>query len=149
MIRPGLQTGERSTSLFQRVCTALYLLTVLTLWCDVLYRQLWLRQPVTEFFDVALILTLNVVLSNAAILYSGGITVRRFQASLVDADACVEGLARIATASENGSLQYGFVTREGRQILSVRRVVSASRFSEGLACLTVVRAWYERLSPID
>ncbi len=83
MIRPGLQIDERSTSIFRRVCTALYLLTVLALWCDVLYRQLWLRQAVTEFLDVALILTLNVVLSIAAILYAGGITVRRFQASLV------------------------------------------------------------------
>lgn len=83
MKRPGLQIDERSASIFRKVCTALYLATVTTLWLDVLYRQLWLRQPVTEFLDLALILTLNVILAIAAILYSGGITVPRIHTSLV------------------------------------------------------------------
>lgn len=84
MTKPsGLQTDERSVSIFRRVCTMMYLGTTVALWLDVLYRQLWLRQPVSEFIDLALVLVANVVLVVAAILYFGGVVVPRFRPSLV------------------------------------------------------------------
>jgi hypothetical protein len=61
----------------------MYLATIGALWLDVLYRQLWLRQPVTSFMDIAVILIANVVLAIAAVLYFGGVTIPKFRASLV------------------------------------------------------------------
>ncbi len=81
--QPGLQADERSASIFRRVCAQMYLATIAALWLDVLYRQLWLHQSITEFIDVALVLIANVVLAIAAILYFGGIVIPRLRASLV------------------------------------------------------------------
>jgi hypothetical protein len=61
----------------------MYLATICVLWLDVLYRQLWLHQPVTQFMDTALVLTANVVLAIAVVLYFGGVSIPRFRASLV------------------------------------------------------------------
>ena len=83
MKRPGLQVDERSASIFRSVCTRMYLATIALLWLDVLYRQLWLHQPVTEFMDIALVLIVNVVVAIGAILYFGGVTIPRFRASVV------------------------------------------------------------------
>jgi hypothetical protein len=81
--QPGLQTDERSVSIFRRVCAQMYLATIAALWLDVLYRQLWRHQPVTEFMDLALVLIANVVIAIAAILYNGGIVIPRLRASIV------------------------------------------------------------------
>ncbi|MBZ5497519.1 MAG: hypothetical protein LAP85_14045 [Acidobacteriia bacterium] len=83
MKQSGVQVDERSASIFRRVCTRMYLATIVVLWLDVLYRQLWLHQPVTDFMDLALIVIANVVLPIGAILYFGGVTIPRFRASLV------------------------------------------------------------------
>ncbi len=48
-----------------------------------LYRQLWLRQPVTAFLDIAVVLIANVLLAIAAMLYFGGVTIPRFRSSIV------------------------------------------------------------------
>ena len=81
--QPGLQADERSALIFRRVCAQMYLATIALLWLDVLYRQLWLHQPVTEFIDLALVLIANVVIAIAAILYFGGVVIPRLRASLV------------------------------------------------------------------
>ncbi len=83
MRQSGLRVDERGASILGRVCTGMYLATIVALWLDVLYRQLWLHQPVTSFADIALVLIANVVLSIAAILYFGGVVLPRFRASLV------------------------------------------------------------------
>ncbi|MBN1568900.1 MAG: hypothetical protein JXA73_13710 [Acidobacteria bacterium] len=83
MKQTSLQVDERSAIVFSKVCTRLYLATIGVLWLDVLYRQIGLRQPVTEFMDIAILLTANVILAIAAILYLGGVTIPRFRVSLV------------------------------------------------------------------
>ena len=83
MKRAALQVDERSITIFKNVCTRMYLATICGLWLDVLYRQVWLRQPVAEFMDIALVLIANVVLAIAAVLYFGGVSVPRFRTSLV------------------------------------------------------------------
>jgi len=75
MSRRGLQADERSALIFRRLCTRMYLATMGVLWLDVLYRQLWLRQPAAQFLDIALMLIVNVVLSIGAVLYSGGVSI--------------------------------------------------------------------------
>ena len=83
MRHSGLQVDERNATIFGRVCTRMYLATIGALWLDVLYRQVWLHQPVTAFMDIAVVVLANVVIAIAAILYFGGVTIPRFRASLV------------------------------------------------------------------
>ncbi len=83
MRQPGLQVDERSASIFRKVCTRMYVATIALLWLDVFYRQVWLRQPVTEILDIALILIASMAFAIGAILYSGGIIIPKFRASIV------------------------------------------------------------------
>lgn len=79
----NLQIDERSATVFRKICTRMYLITIVLLWLDVLYRFFWLDQPVTGFIDIAVLLTINVVFAIGAILYFGGVTIPRFRASFV------------------------------------------------------------------
>ena len=79
----NLQVDERSALVFRKICTRMYLITIIALWLDVLYRFFWLDQPVTGFLDIAALLTINVVFAIGAILYFGGVTIPRFRASFV------------------------------------------------------------------
>lgn len=79
----NLQVDERSAMVFRKICTRMYLLTILALWLDVLYRLFRLDQPVTDFIDIAVLLIVNVVFAIGAILYFGGVTIPRFRASFV------------------------------------------------------------------
>jgi hypothetical protein len=83
MKHSSLQVDERSAAIFGKVCTRMYLATIGLLWLDVLYRQLWLGQPVKAFWDIAVLLIFNVVLAIAAILYFGGVTLPKIRASLI------------------------------------------------------------------
>lgn len=74
----------------------MYLLTIIALWLDVLYRLFWLDQPVTVFMDIAILLTVNVVLAICAILYFGGVSIPRFRASFVAAFYAISVLAGTA-----------------------------------------------------
>jgi hypothetical protein len=56
----------------------------------------------------------------------------------------------VAVKDAAGGMSYGYIDTLGRIVVKPRSgIVSASQFSEGLASLTVVRAWYERLSPLS
>jgi hypothetical protein len=133
MKRPGLQTDERSASIFQKVCTALYIVTVVTLWLDVLYRQLWLRQAVTEFLDLALILTFNVVLSIAAILYAGGISIPKIHASLV---ALFYGVCVVA-----GTLFWIVKDPDGSQVRPLAKLLIIASTAAIFVLLYLLAAW--------
>jgi len=83
MRHSNLQVDERSAGIFRKICTCMYLATVGVLWCDVLYRRFRLGQAVTEFLDIAILLTANVVLAIGAILYFGGIVIPRIRTSFI------------------------------------------------------------------
>jgi hypothetical protein len=83
MRNPNLQMDERSAAIFRKVCTFLYLATVGVLWGDVLYRRIRLGQSVADFLDIAVLLTANVIVAIAAILYFGGITLPKIRASYI------------------------------------------------------------------
>lgn len=83
MKHSNLQVDERSAAIFRNVCTRMYLATIGVLWLDVLYRQVWLGQPVTAFVDIAVLLIANVVLAIAAILYLGGVVIPKIRASFI------------------------------------------------------------------
>ena len=83
MRHSNLQVDERSAAIFSKACTRMYLATIGALWLDVLYRQIWLGQPVTAFLDIAILLVANVVLAIAAILYFGGVIMPRIRTSFI------------------------------------------------------------------
>ena len=61
-----------------------------------------------------------------------------------------EGFALVAVRNAAGRVSYGYVDMLGRYVLRPQSgVVNALHFSEGLAPLTVIRKWYERLSPLS
>jgi hypothetical protein len=80
---PRLQIDERNVTTTRKICTRLYLVTIGALWLDVFWRQFVLRQPLSEFGDLAALMTANVILFIGAILYYGGVTLPRIRASVV------------------------------------------------------------------
>ncbi len=67
---------ERQLSLFRLVCTRLYLVTLLLLWVDMMYRKLILEQHYSEHEDIAIILTANALILIAAFAWYLGPAVR-------------------------------------------------------------------------
>jgi len=82
---PGLQVDERSAGIMRKICTRLYLFTIAALWLDVCWRQFILNQPLSEFLDLAVLMTANVLLAIGAVLYYGGVTVPVIRTSAVAA----------------------------------------------------------------
>jgi hypothetical protein len=83
MKHSSLQVDERSALIFRKICTWMYLITIGALWVDVLYRQLWIGQPVTEFIDIAVLLTANIIIAIAVVIYLGGVSIPRFPVFLI------------------------------------------------------------------
>lgn len=77
MSRHGLRLDERNIAVIRRVCTVMYLLTILGLIGIVNVRQFALGQPHSAYGDVAMLLTLNVIGLLGAVLYFGGVTLPR------------------------------------------------------------------------
>ncbi len=80
---PRIQIDECNVTTTRKICTRLYLVTIAALWLDVFWRQFILRQPLSEFGDLAALMAANVVLFIGAILYYGGVTLPRIRASVV------------------------------------------------------------------
>jgi hypothetical protein len=80
---PGLQIDERSVAVTRKICTILYLMTIMVLWLDVLWRQFLLKQSLSEFWDLAALMTANVILFVASLLYFGGIALPKIRVSAV------------------------------------------------------------------
>ena len=75
MSRPPVPLDERNIDSIRKVCTVMYGLTMVLLALAVLYRQFALGQTTQEFEDIAVILTSNVIVGLAALLYFGGVAV--------------------------------------------------------------------------
>lgn len=73
MTKAPLALDERSVETVRKVCTVMYGATMVLLALTILYRQFALGQPIGEFEDIAVILTLNVIVGLAALLYFGGV----------------------------------------------------------------------------
>jgi hypothetical protein len=83
MKKPVLQVDERNVARTRKICTRLYLFTIAALWLDVFWRQIVLHQSLAEFWDLAALMTANIILFIGAVLYFGGVTVPKIRASLV------------------------------------------------------------------
>jgi len=71
--RSPLALDERNVETVRKVCTVMYGGTMVLLSLAIFYRQFALGQPTGEFEDIAVILTLNVIVGLGALLYFGGV----------------------------------------------------------------------------
>jgi len=60
---------ERETNTFRTICTLMYLLTILALIAIQLYRQFVLLQPQEAWNDIAMLLTVNILVLLGSTLY--------------------------------------------------------------------------------
>jgi hypothetical protein len=71
---------ERDLDVFRKVCTALYLITVYSLSGVLFYRQFVLHQSISEWNDIAMIVTINIFACLGALLYiSGGVRLKNIK----------------------------------------------------------------------
>lgn len=73
MSRTRLNLDERSMGIVRKISTALYIITIYSLIGVQLYRQFVLHQPTEAWEDIAVIITLNVVVWLGSLLYLSGI----------------------------------------------------------------------------
>ncbi|MFC1528567.1 hypothetical protein ACFL5B_01515 [Candidatus Latescibacterota bacterium] len=71
----GIKLDERNRAIIGRICTILYAFTIYFLIGDVLYREFALHQSPKQFHDIAALMTGNVLLFIALLLYYGGVNV--------------------------------------------------------------------------
>lgn len=64
---------ERNLTIFRKICTTFYLITLYTLVGIVSYRQFVLQQPTEEWNDIAMLLTINILATFGAYLYVSGV----------------------------------------------------------------------------
>jgi hypothetical protein len=64
---------ERDLNVFRKVCTTLYLITIFTLMGIISYRQFVLHQPLEEWNDIAMLMTINILTAFGAYLYISGV----------------------------------------------------------------------------
>jgi hypothetical protein len=78
MRKTGFGLDERNRAVLGKICTILYIFTIYFLLGDILYRQLVLHQNTRQFEDIAVLMTGNVLIFIALMLYFGGVPVGRF-----------------------------------------------------------------------
>ena len=64
---------ERETNTFRFICTLMYLLTIFSLIVIQLYRQFVLHQPQEAWNDIAMLLTVNILVLLGLTLYLTGV----------------------------------------------------------------------------
>ena len=73
MKRRFLKLDERDLNIFHKICTTLYLLTILALMVIQAYRQFVLHQPQKAWNDIAMLLAVNILATLGAYLYATGV----------------------------------------------------------------------------
>jgi hypothetical protein len=77
--KPLLQMDERNKLIAYKVATIMYLLTILAMQGIVIYRQFALGQVISDFEDIAILMTINSLFLISALLYFGAIPIRRLK----------------------------------------------------------------------
>jgi hypothetical protein len=73
MKRNIFKLDERDLNIFRRICTTLYLITIYALIGIQAYRQFIRHQPMEEWNDIAMLLTVNILATLGAYLYATGV----------------------------------------------------------------------------
>ena len=70
---------ERNKQIANKVISMMYFLTIIAIAGIVLYRQFVLGQKISDFEDIAIILTFNSLFLVSALLYFGAIQIRKLK----------------------------------------------------------------------
>ena len=68
---------ERFAANFKTLCTRFYIITMVLIYGMIMYRSMVLKQPQSEYEDLLLLMTLNVVLFIPSMLYYSGLSFRK------------------------------------------------------------------------
>lgn len=63
---------EREMTMFFKICTTMYIITLFSLMIMQFYRQFVLEQPQHEWNDIAIVMTVNVLVMLGSVLYLTG-----------------------------------------------------------------------------
>lgn len=73
--KPFLNMDERNKKIAYKVIAVMYFLTIISMQGIVLYRQFALGQEMSDFEDIAIIMTINSLFLISALLYYGAIQI--------------------------------------------------------------------------
>jgi magnesium-transporting ATPase (P-type) len=79
MKKGNLIMDERNKQIAYKVIAIMYFLTVFAIAGVIIYRQFVLRQELSNYEDIAIILTINSLFLMSALLYFGAIPIRRLK----------------------------------------------------------------------
>ena len=74
---------ERNKQIANKVISMMYFLTIMAIVGIVLYRQFVLGQNISDFEDIAIILTFNSLFLVSALLYFGAIQIRKLKVKTI------------------------------------------------------------------
>jgi len=77
--KPFMNMDERSKQIAYRIMSIMYLLTIFAMQAVVIYRQFVLGQELSDFEDIAIIMTVNSLFLISALLYFGAIPIRKLK----------------------------------------------------------------------
>ena len=74
---PFLNMDERNKQIAYKVITVMYFLTIISLQGISIYRQFVLGQSISDFEDIAIIMTINSLFLISALLYFGALPIQK------------------------------------------------------------------------
>ncbi|MEN8125038.1 MAG: hypothetical protein ABFR32_07880 [Bacteroidota bacterium] len=77
--KPFLNMDERNKLIAYKVISIMYFLTIFAIQGVVIYRQFALGQELSDFEDIAIIMTINSLFLISALLYFGAIPIRKLK----------------------------------------------------------------------
>lgn len=77
--KPFLNMDERNKQIALRIIAIMYFLTIFAMQGIAIYRQFVLGQELSEFEDIAILMTINSLFLISALLYFGGVPVRKLK----------------------------------------------------------------------
>ncbi len=77
--KPFLNMDERNKKVAFKVIAIMYFLTIIAIQGIVIYRQFALGQNVSDFEDIAIIMTINSIFLISALLYFGALSIRKLK----------------------------------------------------------------------
>lgn len=78
--KPFMNMDERNKQIAFRIISIMYFLTIFAMQGIAIYRQFVLGQDLSEFEDIAILMTINSLFLISALLYFGAIPVRKIKA---------------------------------------------------------------------
>jgi magnesium-transporting ATPase (P-type) len=77
--KPFLNMDERNKQIAFKVIAVMYFFTIIAMQGIVIYRQFALGQNISDFEDIAIIMTINSIFLISALLYFGALPIRKLK----------------------------------------------------------------------